>query len=202
MERHAETIRTNKGIQNNVRNVYKPKRCSRDWRIPHPGQIGSCGVTKCDPLRVQRPVYPINPKATEILGLPAYPSVRRYPGPVDLAMVLVPAQAVPGVIEECGQNGITGAVIISAGFREVGREGRQLEQELIKIAQQYGIRLVGPNVLGIIDTVIGLNASFAAGMPRKGPDCLHVAIRRLVHLHPRHRPGAGHWFFPLLQHRQ
>jgi acetyltransferase len=83
-------------------------------------------------------------------------------------VVLVPAQAVPGVIEECGQKGVTGAVIISAGFREVGREGRQLEKELIEVARRYGIRLIGPNVLGIIDTTIGLNASFAAGMPRKG----------------------------------
>jgi acetyl coenzyme A synthetase (ADP forming)-like protein len=113
-------------------------------------------------------VYPINPKATEILGLPAYPSVLDIPGPVDMAVILVPAKVVPGVLDECGQKGIKGVVVISAGFREVGREGRQLEQQLIETARRYGMRLVGPNVLGIIDTVASLNASFAAAMPRPG----------------------------------
>jgi acetate---CoA ligase (ADP-forming) len=113
-------------------------------------------------------IYPINPKAPEILGYKAYPSVQAIPDPVDLAVVLVPAKAVPAVLEECGQKGVKGAVIISAGFREVGREGKALEQQLIDIAHKYNIRIVGPNVLGIIDTVAKLNASFAAGMPRRG----------------------------------
>jgi acetyl coenzyme A synthetase (ADP forming)-like protein len=135
---------------------------------PTPGKLGHAVLQNVIQYGYKGHVYPINPKATEILGLTAYPSVRNIPGPVDLAIVLVPAQAVPGVMEECGQVGITGAVVISAGFREMGREGRQLEHHLIEVARQYGIRIVGPNVLGIIDTVIGLNASFAAGMPRRG----------------------------------
>ncbi len=117
-------------------------------------------------------IYPINPKAPEILGLQAYPSVKDIPGPVDLAVILVPNKAVPAVLEECGQRGIRGAVIITAGFRETGKEGRALEQQLIDIARRYGIRIVGPNVLGVIDTVANLNASFAAGMPRHG----HIAF--------------------------
>jgi len=135
---------------------------------PTPGKLGYAVLQNVKLYGYKGFIYPVNPKAGEILGLPAYPSVLDIPGPVDLAIVLVPAQAVPGVIDECGQKGITGAVVISAGFREMGREGRQLEQELVKTAQKYGIRIVGPNVLGIIDTVIGLNASFAAGMPAKG----------------------------------
>jgi acetate---CoA ligase (ADP-forming) len=135
---------------------------------PTPGKLGHAVLQNVIQYGYKGHIYPINPKANEILGLPAYPTVLEIPGPVDLAVVLVPAQAVPSVIEECGQKGITGAVVISAGFREMGREGRQLEQELLKIAQKYGIRIVGPNVLGIIDTVINLNASFAAGMPRRG----------------------------------
>ncbi len=117
-------------------------------------------------------VYPINPKATEILGLRAYPSVLDVPDPVDLAVIVIPAKAVPGALEECGQRGLKGAVIISAGFREVGREGKALEQQVVEIARRYGMRLIGPNVLGIIDTVAKLNASFAAGMPRHG----HIAF--------------------------
>lgn len=139
---------------------------------PTPGKLGHAVLQNVITYGYSGPIYPINPKATEILGLPAYPSVKNIPGPVDLAIVLVPAAGVPGVIEECGQKGIKGAVVISAGFREVGREGKQLEQEMVQIAQRYGIRIIGPNVLGIIDTVIGLNASFAAGMPNKG----HIAF--------------------------
>ncbi len=113
-------------------------------------------------------VYPVNPTADEILGKKAYPSVLECPDPVDLAVVLVPNKAVPGVLEQCGQRGLKGAVIITAGFREVGPTGKALEQQVIDIAHKYGMRLIGPNVLGIIDTVAKLNASFAAGMPRRG----------------------------------
>ena len=113
-------------------------------------------------------IYPINPTAPEILGHKAYASVTDCPDPVDLAVILVPNKAVPGVLEQCGQRGLKGAVIITAGFREVGPAGKALEQQVIDIAKRYGMRIVGPNVLGIIDTVLKLNASFAAGMPRRG----------------------------------
>ncbi|MBC7223824.1 MAG: acetate--CoA ligase [Anaerolineae bacterium] len=115
-----------------------------------------------------KPVYPINPKAEEVLGLKCYPSVLDVPGPVDLAVIVVPAKYVAGVLEECGKKGVRGAIIISAGFREIGREGRARENQVVEIARKYGIRLVGPNVLGIIDTIAKLNASFAVGMPRRG----------------------------------
>ncbi len=113
-------------------------------------------------------IYPINPAAPEILGLKAYPSVLECPDPIDLAIVLVPNKAVPAVMEQCGQRGLKGAVVITAGFREVGPQGRALEQQVVEICRRYGMRMVGPNVLGIIDTVCKLNASFAAGMPERG----------------------------------
>src|SRR5512143_2755504 len=104
---------------------------------PTPGKLGHAVLQNVIQYGYKGQVYPINPKATEILGKTAYPSVLDVPGPIDLAVVLVPAQGVPGVIEECGKRGVTGAVIISAGFREVGREGRQLEKELIEVARRY-----------------------------------------------------------------
>jgi acetyl coenzyme A synthetase (ADP forming)-like protein len=113
-------------------------------------------------------VYPINPKASEILGLACYPSVLDVPGPIDLAVFLIPSRYVAQGLRECGEKGVKGAIIISAGFREVGSEGRQREREIVDIAREYGMRLIGPNCLGIIDTVAGLNASFAVGMPRQG----------------------------------
>lgn len=114
-------------------------------------------------------VYPINPGAAEILGMPAYASVLDVPGPIDLAVIVIPYPAVPDVLRICGEKGIPAAIIISAGFREAGREGLERELELIDIAKEYDIRLIGPNCLGVIDTFTPLNASFAAGTPPQGP---------------------------------
>jgi acetyltransferase len=133
-----------------------------------PGKLGYQVLENIVQHGYEGAIYPINPKADAILGLRAYASVLQAPDPIDLAVILIPAKLVPGALEECGRRGIRGAVIISAGFREVGREGKALEQQVLDIAHRYGMRLIGPNVLGIIDTVVKLNASFAAGMPRRG----------------------------------
>ncbi len=115
-------------------------------------------------------VYPVNPKAKSILGVRAYPSVLDIPDEVDLAVVIVPAAAVPQVLEECGEKRIPGAVVISAGFKEVGGEGAKLEEQVKEIAKKHSIALIGPNCLGIIntDTEISLNATFARSMPPRG----------------------------------
>ncbi|MGD2144016.1 MAG: acetate--CoA ligase family protein [Anaerolineae bacterium] len=114
-------------------------------------------------------LYPINPKASEILGLEAYASVLDLPDPVGLAVIVVPAKIVPHVLRECGEKGISAVVIITAGFREAGREGLEQERDLLRIAREYDLRLIGPNCLGVIDTETPLNATFAAGMPPGGP---------------------------------
>ena len=117
----------------------------------------------------QGKVYPINPGAKEILGFPAYGSVLDVPENIDLAVIVIPYNFVPDALRECGKKNIPAVVVISAGFREAGREGTERELELITIANEYDLRLVGPNCLGIIDTFTPLNASFAAGTPPKGP---------------------------------
>ncbi len=116
----------------------------------------------------QGQVYPINPKADRILGLKCYPSVLDVPDPIDLAIIVIPNKYVSAVLEECGQKGVKGVIIISAGFREAGLEGVRMERELGAIAKRHGMRLIGPNCLGVIDTICPLNASFAAGMPPRG----------------------------------
>lgn len=113
-------------------------------------------------------IYPINPKADEILGLKCYPSVLEVPGEVDLAVIVIPARLVPGVVEECGEKGVKGVIVISSGFKEIGGEGAKLEAKLMSIIKRYGMRMIGPNVLGLIDTVTPINASFSAGMPLPG----------------------------------
>ncbi len=113
-------------------------------------------------------IYPVNPKADTILGLKAYRAVTDAPGPVGLAVVAIPAALVPGCIRECIACGIRAAVIISAGFREAGPAGVELEAELRALSAGGQIRILGPNCLGIINTANSLNATFAAGMLPKG----------------------------------
>ena len=122
-----------------------------------------------DFLRDGRKVYPINPKADEILGLPAFPFVSDIPDPIDLAVIVIPYPLVPEAMRTCGEKGIPAVIVISAGFREAGMDGLEREQELIEITNEYNIRLIGPNCLGVINTVIPMNASFSAGLPPKGP---------------------------------
>ena len=113
-------------------------------------------------------IYPINPKSAEIEGIKCYKSVLNVPGDIDLAVIVIPAKLVPPAVKECGEKGIKNLVIISAGFKEVGPEGARLENEIKDIAKNYGIRIVGPNCLGILNTYSGCNASFAKKMPPKG----------------------------------
>lgn len=114
-------------------------------------------------------VFPINTKADQILGLKAFPSVSAVPDEIDLAVIVIPYSYVPPVLHECGEKGIPSVIVISAGFREAGHDGLERELELVEIATQYDIRLIGPNCLGVIDTNTPLNASFAAGTPPTGP---------------------------------
>lgn len=116
-----------------------------------------------------RKVYPINPKAKEIIGLKAYPDVTQVSDDIDLAVIVIPYPLVPDALRTCGQKQIPGVIVISAGFREAGMEGLEREQELLQIGKDYNIRLIGPNCLGVIDTTTPMNASFSAGMPPKGP---------------------------------
>ncbi|MEM2960007.1 MAG: acetate--CoA ligase [Candidatus Bathyarchaeia archaeon] len=113
-------------------------------------------------------LYPVNPNADEILGFKCHKSVRDISGDVDLAIIVVPAKIVPSVVEECGIKGVKGIVVISAGFGETGREGVQLEQEVVNICRKYGMRMQGPNCLGLISVQSHVNASFAPAMPLPG----------------------------------
>lgn len=113
-------------------------------------------------------VYPINPKAQEVLGLKCYPSLLDVPENVDMGVIAVPASIVPKIAEEAGKKRVKVLVVISAGFKEIGIEGARLESRLVSICKKYGIRILGPNCLGVIDTSTPLNASFASAMPTKG----------------------------------
>ena len=113
-------------------------------------------------------VYPVNPTRSAVLGVKAYPSIDAIGEPVDLAVIVTPASTAPGLVEACGEAGVRGIIIISAGFKEVGPEGVELEREVLAAARRHGIRLIGPNCLGVMNPIDGMNATFAAGMAKPG----------------------------------
>ncbi len=113
-------------------------------------------------------IYPVNPKVEEILGLPCYPEISQVPEPVDLAVIVLASKIIPSILEDCGKRGIKAAIVISGGFKEVGEEGRGLEIEILKIAARYHIRLIGPNCVGTMNLVTGLNTTFIKGIPTRG----------------------------------
>lgn len=112
--------------------------------------------------------FPVNPKEDEILGLKCYHRVTEIPQKVDLAIICVPAKFVPQAVRDCAEKGVRGINIISAGFSEVGKEGKKLQEEFLKIAKESGIRIVGPNCLGILYPPNHLNASFGGFLPFSG----------------------------------
>ncbi|HWB52900.1 MAG TPA: CoA-binding protein, partial [Tepidisphaeraceae bacterium] len=113
-------------------------------------------------------VYPVNPKRPSVLGIKAYPSIKAIPEKVDLIVVCTPAPSVPAIISEAVACGVRGAVIISAGFKETGPAGAKLEQDILAIARTGKMRIIGPNCLGVMNPIGGLNASFAGSMAKPG----------------------------------
>lgn len=115
-------------------------------------------------------VYPVNVKAKSVLGVRAYPNVNEVPDDVDLAVILVPAGSVPQVLRDAGDKGCKGAIVISAGFKEIGGGGIELERRLQAVARQYGMAVVGPNCFGVINTdpAVSLNATFSRSFPLRG----------------------------------
>ena len=113
-------------------------------------------------------VYPINPKHDKVQGQKAYADLNSIGKPVDLVVITTPASTVPGIIESCGKYGIRAAVVISAGFREVGADGLKLEQALVENARRSGLRFIGPNCLGIMRPGSGLNCTFNKGSATPG----------------------------------
>ncbi|HOT04553.1 MAG TPA: acetate--CoA ligase family protein [Methanolinea sp.] len=153
--------------------------------LPYPGEAlfspGSVAVigASSDPQKIgyvvlrnllQFPgaVYPVNPKSQEILGKRAYPRITEVPGEVDAAVIAIPAPGVPGALRQCTEKGVKLAIILSSGFRESGDEGAALENEILEIAREGNMRIVGPNCLGIILPHINLNTTFDPVSPMDG----------------------------------
>jgi len=114
------------------------------------------------------PVYPVNPKGGAMLGLRVYESVAELPDPVELAVIVLSADWTVEALEACGQRGIRAAVLIASGFGELGAGGREREAQLRKVARRYGMRFIGPNCVGVVDTYASIDTTFIRTMPDQG----------------------------------
>ncbi len=150
--------------------IFRPRGVAVVGASRRPGSIGRQVVVNIVEAGFTGAVYPVNPSAETVMSMPSWPSVEAIPGPVDLAVLVVPPDAVLKVAESCGRRGVKGLVVVTAGFGEIGGAGARREANLIEIAARYGMRVIGPNCMGIINTepAFALNASFAATLPGHG----------------------------------
>lgn len=133
----------------NLDAIFSPKSVALIGASGTPGKLGYDVLYNLIHAGFEGPIYPINPKADELLGLKVYKDIGSTPTPADLAVVLIPARMVPGAIQQCGEAGVKAAIVVTGGFAEAGEDGEKLQEELARIAEQYGIRVIGPNCQGV-----------------------------------------------------
>ena len=148
--------------------IFKPKSVAIVGASDEEGSVGYALVQNLTEHDFKGEVFLVNIRKKEILGRKAYARLEDVPGEVDLAIIATPAKTVPGIVEDCGKSGIKGVIIVSAGFKEVGQEGRLLEEEIKRLRGKYDLRIIGPNCLGIIRPDMGLNATFLDKYPKSG----------------------------------
>ncbi len=148
--------------------IFKPASVALIGATEKPGSVGVAILKNLVQSSFKGKIYPVNPKYSELMGVKAYPSVSAIGEPVDLAVIVTPSTAVPAVMEECVAAGVKGAIVISAGFKEIGPAGLELEQKTLEIARKGSIRIIGPNCLGVMNPKWGLNATFAGKIAKSG----------------------------------
>jgi len=149
--------------------IFKPKRIALIGVSNNPDSVAGIALKNLVSGGFQGVVYPINPKYEAVMGITCYPDVKSVPKTPDLVVIATSGHRVPGLIRECGEAGVLGIIIMSAGFKESGEEGRKLEDEVkAEVAKYEGMRVIGPNCLGVIVPGYKMNVSFAASMPKKG----------------------------------
>ncbi|MBM4235241.1 MAG: acetate--CoA ligase [Firmicutes bacterium] len=148
--------------------LFNPQQVAVIGASQSPQKIGYAILDNIIKSGYKGAIYPVNPRESEIGGRKCYCSIKDIDVPVELAVISIPAAKVGQVARECGQSGVKGLVVITAGFKEVGLEGHKLEQELLKICREFGMRMLGPNCVGLMNTHSPINASFANGFPNRG----------------------------------
>src|SRR5688572_21931224 len=148
--------------------IFAPKRVAVIGATERPGSVGRTVTWNLLTNPFGGVVFPVHPTRDSVLGLKAYPDLAAVPGPVDLAVIVTPAATVPDVIAECVDAKVPGAIVISAGFKEIGSAGVELERRIVAASRDGRIRIIGPNCLGVMNPHSGLNATFASAMARTG----------------------------------
>lgn len=148
--------------------IFRPKVVAVVGATETENSVGKTLMHNLLSASFQGKVIPVNPKRKEILGVKAYPNLKSIEDKIDLVVIVIPAKAVFSVIQEAAELNIPSAVIISAGFKEMGKEGEALEQQILQVARSKKMRIIGPNCLGVMNPTVGLNATFAAGMAHEG----------------------------------
>ncbi len=161
-----DVIPPTKVIAMDLDSIFKPKSVAVIGASRDPKAIGHQVVKNIQESGYEGKVYPVNPKADEIRGLKCYHSVLEIPDEIDLAVITVPAKICPLVVEECGKKGVKGLAIIASGFSEVGEV--ELERRVVEIARKYGMRILGPNIVGVMSNPKKLNAAFGPYLPYPG----------------------------------
>jgi len=148
--------------------IFKPETVAVIGATEKSGSVGRTVMWNLVSNPFGGTVFPVNPNKASVLGIKAYPSIAEVPARVDLAVIVAPARSGPGIIAECADAGVGGVIVISAGFKEIGEEGRELEERVLEEARRGRMRVVGPNTLGVMSPTTGLNATFAGAMARSG----------------------------------
>ncbi|HVP92363.1 MAG TPA: bifunctional acetate--CoA ligase family protein/GNAT family N-acetyltransferase [Acidobacteriota bacterium] len=152
----------------NLDKIFNPESVAIIGASDEEGTVGYALMKNFKELGFEGKIYPVNIRKSEILGIKAYPNIEYITESIDLAVIATPAKTVPDIVEQCGKAGIKGIVIISAGFKEIGAEGKALEDRILEIKRKYDLRIIGPNCLGVIRPSIKLNATFISRMPKAG----------------------------------
>ncbi|HIK43291.1 MAG TPA: bifunctional acetate--CoA ligase family protein/GNAT family N-acetyltransferase [Leptolyngbyaceae cyanobacterium M65_K2018_010] len=147
---------------------FAPKTVAVIGATERPGSVGRTLVWNLIRSPFGGTVYPVNPKRDHVLGVRAYPSIEAVPEPVDLAMIATPAATVPDLVQACAAAGVKGAIVLATGFHEIGPAGVALEEQIKAHLRHHPMRLIGPNCLGLMNPLIGLNATFASSLARRG----------------------------------
>jgi acetate---CoA ligase (ADP-forming) len=167
-----QQAREDQTMQRQLEAFFNPDGVAIIGASSNPDKLSHGVVRNLKRCGYQGAIYPINPKGGELLGLKVYPSILDVPDPVDLAVVMIPAPYVPQALQECGLRGLKAVIVITGGFREAGEKGAAAERQLKEIADRHGMRLIGPNCVGVMDAHLPLDTTFITAMPRPG----HIAF--------------------------
>src|SRR6056297_1194032 len=151
-----------------IESFFTPKKVAVIGASRDPHKLGYGVIRNLLKYKFKGEIFPVNKNASEIQDIPCYSSVEELPDGIDLAVVVLPAAIVPKIIEQLGSKEIKNAIVVSGGFSETGEEGRELEEKLMQVAEKHGIRIIGPNCIGTIDTHAPVNTTFVVGMPEQG----------------------------------